>query len=161
MPIFLQVTPKARSTRLHGEKTMTDRYNKELIFKFMNDALNGRELNQVSAYAAAVALMDYLAGVDVKKALGLSRKKGKRKKKLDTSHVYIDDPLFGIVQQLVYEKITPAEAKTEFAKILKRRGIKIRSQRTIERYIRDIRPRAETTNKTLHWLESIAEKKKT
>ncbi len=138
---------------------MTYRYNKELIFKFMNDALNGRQLNQVSAYAAAVALTDYLAGVDVKKALGLTRKKGGRKKILDTSRVYIDDPLFSIVQKLVREKITPAEAKIEFAKILKQRGIKIRSQRTIERYISDIRPRAETTMKTLRWLESIAVKK--
>ncbi|MDA9981525.1 hypothetical protein N9H39_02065 [Gammaproteobacteria bacterium] len=134
---------------------MKERYTQEQIFRFINDAIKGRELDKDSAMAAADALIDYFSGIDIKKKLGLDRKRGQHGQILDTSKVYIDDPLFGIVVSYVAKQITYAQAKEKFKKQVGK-GV---GDRTIERYIADIKPRAESEYRLQLWLESVAVKK--
>ena len=128
-------------------------YDTDSLYRFINAIGSHSQPDQKDAVAAARALEAVLGGVDIKKELGLTRKKGQRKKAKGTDNSSIDSKEFFIVYQLVSEQITPGEAKAKLRPLIKL------SDRVIERRIKEMRPHAEETMKVINWMKSVAVEK--
>lgn len=126
---------------------------KEQLYRFINDTINHREPSEGDKQAAADALIAAMSGTDLQSVLGLKRQHGQHgKNTLDPDHVYINDPLFEIVRRLYGAKdISYREATGQFMSMANV------SERTAQRCIAAIRPRAEQTHRSLMALKLAGE----
>lgn len=114
----------------------------EQLRRFINDTINHKEPAEGDKQAAADALIAVMGGIDLQNILGLKRKPGQHGGTINPDRVYIDDPLFEVVRKLVAREIKSREAKDAFYEIVRDRTGEELDDRTIQRYIKQIKPRA-------------------
>jgi len=113
------------------------------IERFFLDTINGRSVDPADAMQAAVMLWAIRRGIragddmNVELRQLLKTKKAKHKR-FDPNLAFIDSPAFGIVLEYVRGNIRHVDAVKKFNK-----EVCSASDRTIEKWIADIKPRAQ------------------
>ncbi len=130
-------------------------YSLEQIDRFIRSTLQGPEMGPLSdedRRAAAWALLALLQGNDVRKELGIDRKRGQRGQEKGSSvdEITLDHPVMGVVMEWRSGGLKYGKAKE---KIMKITGL---GESTVKGRMTALKPRAEKTIIALDHMKSSA-----
>lgn len=129
-------------------------YDKESLLRFVNATLNGEAADQCDVDAVAEALFDLFCGADLRRELGLVRKPGQRGAACDMDRVTIDSPEFGIALKYVAKRCQHKDAVAAMVDLTKK------EEKTAEKYLKQLRDRAQRAHELRLWLKSVSTKDK-
>lgn len=140
-------------------KKVSKPYTKDNLLRFINSAINHEPIDEADQYAAAIALLDFLAGHDVRKEIGTKRQRGRPGKDHIlrsmgigfANHKNEETPIWNAMLKYAAGNAT----EDEVVRIFKDKIQVPIDTRTVIGYIEHLLPRAKETVATLNlWRES-------